>query len=142
MLCEKCRQREATVFLTQIVDGVEWRILEPVHGMRRDMWHRPAGNPACPDLRALAGEMQAAHCHYCGGQPCTGDNHFMPGLPGDTPRNFICTPCQMEFLRFMQQEMEKLAETEGKAEPARKLQLCTGTTAAAIRKSAGRPTDT
>ena len=112
MLCEKCHKSKATVFITKIVDGVSESSRLCVECSEAS--RATAGGPGIPDIREYLEEMKAAHCHYCGGRPCTGDNQFMSGLLGDWPRRFLCSRCRTEYIRFIQQDTRSLLPGENK----------------------------
>lgn len=120
MLCDQCKKRTATIFLTMIVDG-DTEALNLCGGCGAAVG--VGAGTGIPNIGGFMEQMQSARCHYCGGQPCTGDNGLMSGLPGDRTRNFICAPCKTEFLRFIQQEMETLKEMQNKGESVPKMPL-------------------
>jgi protein-arginine kinase activator protein McsA len=114
-LCDKCRQREARIFLTKIVDGVS------ESSRLCNECSDAAGMAEIPgEAGKLVAELQAARCGYCGAQPCTGDNKFMSNLLGPRQHRFMCMPCQMEFFRFIQTGMQALQEQQNSTESAAK----------------------
>lgn len=108
MLCEICRQREATVHETNVVgDAVT------TQDVCRECFE--IAEPS--EARELMGVFSAG-CHYCGGEPhCT-----CPDLTGDAEKLWtLCANCAQEFYRFMDVKLPGLSE--GKVEPEVALQV-------------------
>jgi hypothetical protein len=57
------------------------------------------------DIRQLTAEMRAAHCQYCGGQPCGGGTDSLALAMGVQQTKFMCLSCSQEYYRYMQQEI-------------------------------------
>jgi protein-arginine kinase activator protein McsA len=99
MLCEKCHEREATCHTTTILGSVQ---------KSTDLCNECFGASAPPDAREAANALRAAHCKYCGSQPCAGGTDMLALLTGQHRMSFMCLPCSMEFHRFMQQESRRM----------------------------------
>lgn len=98
--CDRCRERPAKIFSTTITDGV----------MRQDNLCQECHDSTAPrELVEHLAAMQAAHCRFCGGQPCTGGptSSLFQHLSGQ-PEGFMCVPCSMEHAHHMQALMAEL----------------------------------
>src|SRR5271170_6692052 len=95
-LCEKCREREARVFLTQIIDGV----------MSKSKLCIECGEAAgIPWDHEGEEALKTATCRYCGSYPCVPGNDSILGKLDGRPRSFMCQACQGEHLGFVQGEL-------------------------------------
>lgn len=102
MLCEKCQEREATVYTTTIIHGVM-----TTGSLCTEC---SEASPAVHDryvaglLRDLAAEAKTRICKYCNGQPCVPTMDLLAGLSGEQRHNFLCMPCAKELARWLRQE--------------------------------------
>ncbi len=106
ILCEQCQIREARVHLTQITDGVRRS-----HDWCEECYGQMTPSAALPDVTGLMAAMAAAHCKYCGGQPCV--NQAIPDREptptGDIQTHgFMCEACQREFTNFYGSYQERI----------------------------------
>lgn len=101
-LCEKCQERDATVYTTTIIHGVM------TTGSLCTECSEAA--PAAHDryvaglLRDLAAEAKTRSCKYCNSQPCVPTMDLLASFSGEQHHIFLCVPCSKEFARFFQQE--------------------------------------
>jgi protein-arginine kinase activator protein McsA len=107
--CDKCRARPATVFSTTITHGVKHQ-----DNLCQECYDSTAPREQVEHLAALL----AAHCRYCGGQPCTGGamSSLFQHLSGGQPEGFMCVPCSMEHLRHMQALMAEVPKPRASSE--------------------------
>ena len=101
MLCERCHEREAACHYSTIVDGVT---------QGSDLCNECFDASASPGDQELTEAAHAAHCQYCGGQPCAGGTDFMSLVMGIQQMKFMCMPCSMEYNRYIQQELQQISE--------------------------------
>jgi len=99
MLCEKCHQREATCHSTAIIDEV---------AQTSDLCSECFESSASPEASDFLAAARMARCQYCGGHPCAGGSDFFELLTGGQQMSFMCIPCSQEFLRYTQQELDRL----------------------------------
>src|SRR5579862_5904557 len=93
MLCESCQKNEATCHVCTIIDGIS---------RSRDLCVE-CHEASSPEAREFSAAQKAAHCEYCGGQPCAGGTDFLALVTGVQKLKFMCMPCSMEHNRFVQQ---------------------------------------
>ena len=98
MLCERCHERDATCHSTTIIMGV-------THST--DLCSECFASSAPPEARDFLAAANTARCRYCGGHPCAGGTDLFEMLTGGQQTSFMCMPCQQEFLRYTQQELER-----------------------------------
>jgi protein-arginine kinase activator protein McsA len=94
MLCDKCHEREAAVFLTSVADGVS----------KKSNLCVECGNALGFSSESDNAEgIQLGNCQYCGK---TGADRTYPlsMMFGKIPAIFLCPPCMMQYLRFTKQE--------------------------------------
>lgn len=109
MLCEKCQEREATVHMTRIINGVmtnsnlctECTEASPAaHDREAAAW-----------MRELATEAKTKNCKYCGDQPCVPSPDFTAIIAGEQRHTFLCVPCSKELQRLIQQELPNIDQS-------------------------------
>jgi hypothetical protein len=59
-----------------------------------------------PDAREFASAQRDARCEYCGDQPCAGGTDLLDVATGVQKLRFICMPCSMERIRFIQEHLQ------------------------------------
>ena len=98
MLCEKCQEREATVFITQIVDGdsKSLRYCEECAGE----------SGALPWDAGTMQAMKTAVCVYCGGSPCVPRRGGLVRMAGLESEDFVCQWCMAEITMFAALELQ------------------------------------
>jgi protein-arginine kinase activator protein McsA len=94
MLCDMCKQGEATIHTTHIVVGDTQRHLN-LCGKCFE-----TSKPA--DARDLTTALQSG-CRYCGGEPHIGGADPIVGIRGIRKSSSMCKPCAEEYYRFMRQ---------------------------------------
>ena len=97
MLCQNCHEREATCHVVAIADGVS---------RSRDLCNE-CFEAESPEAKERASEARAAHCQYCGGQPCAGGTDFLVLMTGVQQMKYMCMPCLMEHNRYIQQQLQQ-----------------------------------
>jgi len=100
MLCEMCKEREATVHDTVIAGDAQ---------KSRNLCDRcfQAVEPArASDLSAA---LQVG-CRYCGSEPYAGGGSPFPGRSGAHGISFMCKPCTEEYYRFLDQKLPGFVE--------------------------------
>jgi len=106
MLCDKCHEREANIFLTRITNGV---------------MERTNFCPACGEASGfLAGSgaepwVADGKCHYCGADHAADIFGHIARMLGE-PKSSLCDACGKEFLRFLFQEMQPALKPPTKKE--------------------------
>jgi protein-arginine kinase activator protein McsA len=107
MRCERCQEREATCHTTTIVDGVKTS-----SHLCADCFEESA----FLESREAAAATRAAHCRYCGGQPCTGGTDLLAMITGEPRMMFMCVSCSTEFYRFMQEQAQRIPQGSSRQE--------------------------
>jgi len=106
MLCQNCHEREATCHFVAIVDG---------DSKSRDLCAE-CYVAEFPEAKDRALEARAAHCQYCGGQPCAGGTDVLALITGVQQMNYLCMACSLEHNRYVQQQLgsasQKLSQQE------------------------------
>jgi len=106
MLCQNCHEREAACHVVAIVDGVS---------KSRDLCNE-CYEAESSEAKERASEARAAHCQYCGGQPCAGGTDVLALITGVQQMKFMCMPCLLEHNRYIQQQLgsasQKLSQQE------------------------------
>jgi hypothetical protein len=98
ILCEVCHERPAT-----------HHVCNANTGKSSDLCAECFETSAPPEVRQSAAEMHAAHCQYCGSQPCAGGTDFLAQITGVQQTKFMCMPCTQEFYRYIRQDMPQEA---------------------------------
>jgi hypothetical protein len=96
-LCDACHERLATA---HICDGNT--------GGSRDLCDTCFEASAPEELRQSAAAARTAHCQYCAGQPCAGGTDLFAMAAGIQQTRYMCMPCTQEYLRYNQQELERV----------------------------------
>ena len=96
-VCEVCHGRPATNY-----------VCEPHLGRSRDLCDECFQASAPLELRESAAAVRAAHCQYCGAQPCAGGTDFLAQSIGVQRTKYMCMPCTQEYLRYTQGQMQHL----------------------------------
>jgi protein-arginine kinase activator protein McsA len=99
MLCEICRQREATCHVSAIEGDV-------VISKNLCVKCHEASSPEAGNFLAA---QRNARCEYCGGQPCAGGTDMLALVTGVQKLKFMCLPCSREHNRYTQQQMQQAA---------------------------------
>jgi protein-arginine kinase activator protein McsA len=94
MLCDKCHEREATVFLTSVDDGVSKKSNLCVECGKASGWALESGNEEA---------IQLGICQYCGKSGAE-RTYPLSMVFGEIPAIFLCPPCMVQYLRFTKQE--------------------------------------
>ncbi len=92
MLCEKCHERKATVFTTQIVDGVS--------NTSQLCEECALATGILPWDAETAAAAKNASCTYCGGTPCVPCRNGLFKVLGIESENFACMNCHQEIVQF------------------------------------------
>jgi hypothetical protein len=102
MLCEKCREREATCHSTTFIEGV---------ASSTEQCEECFVSSAEPAARELFAAAKTSRCRYCGGQACCGgmDSSEM-STGGQQQMSFMCARCADEMFRYMQQQLEHVPQ--------------------------------
>jgi protein-arginine kinase activator protein McsA len=97
MLCDSCHQRPATCHVNAIEGGVV---------QSRDLCIE-CYEASSPEARELLDGQREVHCEYCGGQPVAGGTDFLALATGVQKQKFMCLPCSMEHIRFVQERLQE-----------------------------------
>ena len=102
MLCERCREREATCHSTTVTDGVASSI---------ELCDECLASSAGPAEREFFTAAKTARCSYCGDVACSGgmdSPEISPG--GQQQMKFLCLRCVDEFGRHWQQLLQRVPQ--------------------------------
>ncbi len=103
MLCDKCREREATVHTTHCTDTADD---VPTQQHLCDQCFQ-AVEPA--RASGLSAALQAG-CRYCGGEPYAGGGSPFAGPGGAHGITFMCKRCTDEYYRLLDQKVPGFTE--------------------------------
>jgi hypothetical protein len=93
-VCEACHERRANHFVCPAGSGAGSHLCNECFD---------SSTP--PEVRDTAAAVRAAHCQYCGAQPCAGGTDFLALATGVRQDQYLCMPCTMEHQRFVQQQL-------------------------------------
>jgi protein-arginine kinase activator protein McsA len=101
MLCEKCQEKEATVFNTHCTNVVGE--VPKTSNLCSECWEASS-----PTAREIAAAWRAG-CIYCGGEPFASAPDLSAGVSGTPKTCVLCRPCNQEFYEFINLKLPGLA---------------------------------
>jgi len=98
-VCDVCHTRETTHHIVSSVGGIK-----QVSNLCNDCFRASA----TPEQAEFENTVSSAHCEYCGDHPCAGGTDFLALATGLQKLKFMCMTCIGEYLRYTQEELEKV----------------------------------
>lgn len=101
MLCEQCREREATCHSTTVTDAgaVSTSLCDECFALS-----------AQPEVRDLYFAGKTARCRYCADQAVCGGMDALESPGAKRPTNFLCARCAAEYWRYSQEQIENVSQ--------------------------------